>query len=95
MLLPDKNFQPILLLIVFKVQLSLVYVLKQEFKLKMPKSTLFSMKNRKNRPSLGALLQDPYVSDGWRLAFQTPPPALVLSRSEFLVTRLIITSAFM
>jgi len=33
----------------------------------MPKSTLFSIKNRKNRPSLGAVFTITYASGGWGL----------------------------
>jgi len=42
----------------------------------MPKTTLFSLKNRKNRPALGRCPQAPYASGGWGLRPQIPTLAL-------------------
>jgi len=83
--LPNKNFQPILFML-FKVQLSSEYVLKQKLTTNMPKSTSFLLKNRKNRPALGALPPDPYASGSWGLHTQTR--ALALSRYEFFCSAL-------
>jgi len=55
-IIAKQNFSAlhIYLLIIFKVQLSSKYILKQEFKPKYAQIKSFSLKNRKNCPALGA-----------------------------------------
>jgi len=60
--LPDKILLPILFIILFKVQLSSEYVLKQKLGSNIPKSASFLLKNCISRPALEALPQIPYAS---------------------------------
>jgi len=58
----------------------------------MPKIMSFSLKNRKNRPGLGALPPDSLCIR--RLGLHPETPTLALHRYEFLTERLIIIAAF-